>query len=73
MSSCSSPVGVFDVWESLVDLIQRHQLFLAATAVRAGVDRLHGDGVDVLATRQGTVACVVAEAVFHSYDDPVMC
>lgn len=73
MSACSSPVRVLDPWEALVDLVHGHEFLLAASAVRTGVDRLHGDGVDVFAAREGTVARVVAEAVFYSYNNPVAC
>lgn len=73
MSTRSRPVRVLHLWEALVDLVHGHEFLLATSAVRAGVDRLHGDGVDVLAAREGTVARVVAETVFYSYNNPAAC
>lgn len=73
MSTRGSPVRVLHLREALVDLIDRHQFLLAASAVRTSGNRFHGDGVDVFAARQGTVARIVSEAVFDSYDNPVMC
>lgn len=72
MSPSSCPVRVLHLREALVDFIYGHEFLLAATAVRARIDGLHGDGIDVFAAREGAVTCVVAEAVFYSYDDPVV-
>lgn len=73
MSTRGSPVRVLHLREALVDLVDRHQFLFAASAMRASWNRLHGDGVDVFAARQGTVARIVSEAVFDAHDNPVMC